>query len=267
MKLGFVGTGTIAEAVVRGLCHSDMPPCTIIVSPRGAENARRLARAFPSVAIASSNQDVVNQSEIVFLALRPQIAEDAIRSLTFKPGQRVVSFIATVSREMLQSWATQQLQITQAVPLPFVGTHLGATAIFPPTPIVAALFNRLGTAVEVEKASDLELLLTASALMGTYFGLLEHVAGWLEARGLHQKEATPYLRQLHAGLAHTLTESRSEFGMLRTEYSTKGGLNEQLFDVFSTQGGLAALGDGLEAVLARIRKNRPAPCASPGETQ
>lgn len=258
MKLGFIGTGTITEAVVRGLCHQSLPKCTITVSPRGAEHAKRLAQTFDNVRIADNNQDVVDSSDIVFLALRPQIAEPEIRALRFNTNQRVVSFVATLSRELLQSWVSEPLQITQAVPLPFVGAHLGATAIYPPTPDVAALFNQLGTAVEVSDPAELELLLTASALMGTYFGLLEKASEWLQSKGLQSKDANAYLRLLHAGLANALTTNEAHFSALREEFSTKGGLNEQLFDVFSNNGGLTALDTGLDAVLDRIKKNRPA---------
>lgn len=258
MTLGFIGTGTITEAVVRGLCHHSLPKYSITVSPRGAEHAKRLAQIFDNVRIAANNQDVVDSSDIVFLALRPQIAEPEIRALRFKANQRVVSFVSTLSRELLQSWVSEPIQITQAVPLPFVGAHLGATAIYPPTPDIAALFNQLGTAVEVSDPAELELLLTASALMGTYFGLLEKASEWLHSKGLQSEVANAYLRQLHVGLANALTTNEAHFSALREEFSTKGGLNEQLFAVFSNQGGLTALDSGLDVVLDRIKKNRPA---------
>jgi pyrroline-5-carboxylate reductase len=258
MTLGFIGTGTITEAVVRGLCHQSLPKCTITVSPRGAENAKRLAQTFDNVRIAANNQDVVDSSDIVFLALRPQVAEPEIRALRFKANQRVVSFVSTLSRELLQSWVSVPIQITQAVPLPFVGVRLGTTVIYPPNPDVAALFNQLGTSVEVSDPAELELLQTASALMGTYFGLLEKASEWLQSKGLQSEDAIAYLRQLYAGLANALATSDEHFSALRKEFSTKGGLNEQLFDVFSSQGGLTALHSGLDAVLDRIKKNRPA---------
>jgi len=61
------------------------------------------------------------------------------------------------------------------------------------------------TAVEVSDPAELELLLTASALMGTYFGLLEKASEWLHSKGLQSKDATAYLRQFHVGLANALT--------------------------------------------------------------
>ena len=111
--------------------------------------------------------------------------------------------------------------------------------------------------MEVSDPAELDLLLTASALMGTYFGILEKASEWLQSKGLQSEDATTYLRQLHAGLANALTANEANFSALREEFSTKGGLNEQLFDVFSNHGGLTALDSGLDAVLNRIKKNRP----------
>jgi len=43
MKLGFIGTGNITTVLVEGLCTAQDPPASILVSPRNAEKAARLA--------------------------------------------------------------------------------------------------------------------------------------------------------------------------------------------------------------------------------
>ena len=47
MTLGFIGTGSIAAAVVKGLCRADPAPDAVLVSPRNAEKAAALAAEFP----------------------------------------------------------------------------------------------------------------------------------------------------------------------------------------------------------------------------
>jgi pyrroline-5-carboxylate reductase len=46
------------------------------------------------------------------------------------------------------------------------------------------------------------------------------------------------------------------FEELRTDYSTKGGLNEQVFDLFKSHGGAAAVTGGLEAAFSRLAPRR-----------
>ena len=54
--IGFVDTGKIAGALVRGLASAAAPPERISVSPRNAQSAAELARELPSVCVAAMTQ-------------------------------------------------------------------------------------------------------------------------------------------------------------------------------------------------------------------
>src|SRR5262245_11322678 len=100
MTLGFVGTGTITAAMVRGLHRAgfDRP---LVLSPRNAELAAKLAAECTNVSIGSSNQDVLDQCETVFIAVTPQVVDEVMAGLRFEPRHRVVSLVATVSMRRL----------------------------------------------------------------------------------------------------------------------------------------------------------------------
>jgi len=72
VRLGFVGTGAITSAIVTGLNAAGIGDDTILVSPRNAETAASLAAMFAGVTVAASNQAVLDGSDIVMLAVRPQ---------------------------------------------------------------------------------------------------------------------------------------------------------------------------------------------------
>ena len=254
MKLGFVGTGTITEAIVTGLCTSGGKD-RIAVSPRNAERAAHLAAAFPEVTIAADNQAVVDAgNDMVFLAIRPQVAEAVIRPLAFRSGQTVVSLVAAIDRETLLTWIGTDVHLVQAIPLPFVARRDGVTAIYPRENEVEAVFNRLGRAVGCSSKAEYDVLAAASAIMGTTFGLLERLTGWMETQGLQPDTARSYIAPLFASLAHTAQQTTDmSFAELRGEFSTRGGLNEQVFRDFETKGGTAALTHAMDRVLARIR--------------
>ena len=227
----------------------------IVVSPRNSSVASRLADKFPIVRVGDDNQDVVDSADIVFLAIRPQIAEEVITQLRFRANQHVVSFIAAVQLETLAKWVKARVKITRAIPLPFVAELQGATAIYPPDEQIADLFSSLGTAVQAKDLKHYDLLGAASALMGTYFGLQETSARWLEAKGMPYDQARVYLNQLFAGLSEAASASpAASFEAMRWDFSTQGGLNEQVFTEFEAGGGTKALTQGLEAVLERIQR-------------
>lgn len=254
MTIGFVGTGTITEAVVTGLGKTGFRNTPIVLSPRGESVAARLAAANQNVSIALGNQDVLDRSDLVFLAVRPQIAEEVVRALRFRPSHHVVSFVAATPFEQLLDWIDQPVLLSQAIPLPFVADLQGATAIHPPDEISNAVFSALGTPVQVESKREFDLLAVAASIMGTYFGILETTSAWLESQGLPRAAGDAYLRQLFSGLDHAArSRPATSFDELVAEHSTKGGLNEQVLEDFRNFGGTVALQKALGRVLARIR--------------
>lgn len=248
MTLGFIGVGVIAAAMVEGLGGGD-----IVLSPRGAVLAADLARRFARVRVADSNQAVVDAASTVVLAIRPQIAEEVVRSLRFRPDQRVISLVAATPIDKLRDWMGHDLPISRAVPLPFVADRACVTPVFPPDPETEALFNRLGTAIACETLHEFDLLAVGSTMMGSYFGILDTVQGWLVAQGLPAPAARAYMAGLFANLGQVAARSPADFATLRAEHSTKGGLNEQVFQTFVAQGGPAALTAALDGVLTRIQ--------------
>jgi len=252
-NIGFVGTGAITEAMVRGLLAEPAYASAIHLSPRNADIAARLAAEFDAVQVAPDNQAVVDRSDMVFLAIRPQVAEGVVRELVFRDGQPVVSVIAATDRQTLLEWIGAEVHLVQAIPLPFVSERRGVTAILPPDAETAALFNALGTAVECASRKEYDLLAAASALMSTYFGIMEFATAWLEENGLEQAKGRAYLAPLFESLAQRAHESALEsFGALSAEFATRGGLNEQVLSDFETKGGRLALTDALSRVFARI---------------
>lgn len=254
MRIGFIGTGAITEAMVTGIVGSGLDVAGILVSPRNREIAARLAGRFPLVRIVEDNQEAVDAADMLFLAVRPQIAGDVIPKLQFRKGQKVVSVIAATDRSALLGWIGEEVELTQAIPLPFVAERQGVTAIYPPNSAVAAIFAALGTAVECVTREEYDLLAVGSALMATYLGILDRTSGWFAEKGLDRGKARAYIAPLFASLAQrAVRDEGTPLEELAREFSTAGGLNEQVLTDFDRGGGHRALTDALERVLLRVR--------------
>jgi pyrroline-5-carboxylate reductase len=254
MILGFVGTGTITAAMVEGLRRGALADWPVVLSPRGATVAAGLAARFLDVTVAESNQAVVDAADCVVLAIRPQVAEAVISGLTFREGQRVLSLVAAYPVDRVAALARVPVaSVVRAIPLPFVASGQGVTPIYPPDADMAALFRSLGGVIEVGHLPDFDTYATASALMGSYFGLVEAATGWMVARGVAKGEADAYLRALFGSLGDVLRADPAPLDRLREEHSTRGGLNEMAHRVLVKGGGHEALRAALDAVLGRIR--------------
>lgn len=253
-KIGFIGTGAITDAMVRGLLAKPAAVPHVMVSQRSTDISAALAADFPQVIVSSDNQMIVDGCDTVVLAIRPQIAEEVVRPLQFREGQRVISVVAATSREALLDWIGADVRLSQAVPLPFVARRKGVTTVYPADADTAAIFDVLGNAVECETKAEYDLLAAASALMATYFGIMHRTTEWLSENGLPEEKGRAYLAPLFASLSDTaLRGSRdTAFMEMSHEFATKGGLNEQVFQDFDGKGGSDALRLALDRVLKRI---------------
>ena len=102
MKLGFIGTGNIVSDVVTGISKSKINYKQIVISPRNKKKALYLKRRFKKISIARNNQEVVNNSDWIFLGLLPKIGEKILPGLKFKKNQILISFMSTPNYSRLE---------------------------------------------------------------------------------------------------------------------------------------------------------------------
>ena len=261
-KYGFVGVGTMASAIVRGMCTLPTAPMTsIVLSPRGAEKAGALAAAFPeSVTIAADNQAVVDACDIIFIGVLPKQCEEVVRGLRFESRHTVVSLVSTAPLAMLQEACAPvpTAQVVRAIPLPPVAKHKGACVMTPPHPTVVGLFDLLGTVVAVETEVLMKKMMPVTALMGQLYAQHRATQQWLVAQGVDADSAAKWT----GAVFHTVTVDSAVAGASTFEElvheQTPGGLNEQVIREMTEAGTYSALSDSLDNCLARIEA-RPAP--------
>jgi len=258
MRLGFVGSGAITSAIVTGLASTSSDQPSIQLSPRNSESAARLAARFLGVSVASSNQEVLDTSDVIVLAVRPQVAPHVISELRFRPSHRVISVISSFSVAALSARVAPALKVTRAVPLPSVADRRGPTPIYPPDPLVAELFGKLGVAIQVEREDEFEAFCAATATIASYFTFADTIVSWLAGHGIPHAQARDYISRIFRGLADaTTTAPAPAFKVLSDEHATRGGINEQLLTHLAGHGVFKDLSQGLDAVLHRILTAQP----------
>jgi pyrroline-5-carboxylate reductase len=252
MRLGFLGTGTITSAMVTGL-SATKDEYAMVLSPRNGVIAADLARRFPSVAIASSNQAVLDACETVVIAVRPQIAEGVLKELRFSADHNVVSVVSGVPVARLSGLVAPAAKITRAVPLPSAARRGSPTAIYPRDRLTVELFGLLGEAFAVDTEREFDALCTVTATMATYFAFAGGAAGWLTRQGIAAQEARDYVAAIFLGLAETAVEGRgSSFEELAAQHATRGGTNEQVLTYLRGHGVFERFGEGLDGVMRRV---------------
>ncbi len=249
---GVLGVGSIAAAMVVGLCEGVERPPTVLLSPRNAATAAGLAQRFDSVSIAADNQAVVDGADVVLVAVLPGQIESVLTDLDFEERHAVVSVVAGVSVDDLRSWVAPATRVARSVPLPAVAGRDGLTPVYPPLPEAIALFDGLGGAIAVDDAATYEALTVSTATVAAHFAFLGAIADWLVAHGLGEADARRYVAATFAGATETIRAGTVDFDALIAEVATPGGLNEQFARHLREAGAVDAVGSGMDEVLARL---------------
>jgi pyrroline-5-carboxylate reductase len=256
MTLGFLGTGTIAAAIVEGL-ESASSQYSFFLSPRNEATATRLASQFANVRVAHSNQAVLDGSDTVVLAVRPQIAHDVLSQLRFRPDHRIISLIPAVTLEYLRGVTAPSAAVTRAVPLPSAARRQSPTPIYPDDPAVKTLFSDLGLVIELDREEEFEAFTAATSIMSSYFRMAGTVADWMQREGVPTEKAHAFVSQILRGLAGAAAASpQSGFTELEADHQTAGGLNEQVLRSLIKAGVFKELDRALDDILARLLAGR-----------
>lgn len=255
MRIGFIGTGNIAVAMVRGLCRANPAPERVLVSPRNAAKAAALADEFPQVAVAADNQAVVDGSDWVVLSMRPPAVAELVAPLTFRRGQKVISLVAATPLATLKGLLAPATDVVRAVPQPTVARHTGPVALFPADTDAIALFERIGTAVPVDDEAQFDALCTITAIAASQFALFGRVADWLIGQGVERQSAVRFTTAIAQTVAADADKAEEHgFAALIKEVSTPGGMNEQVLRMLSEAGWFPPVDAALDAIMARYRK-------------
>jgi pyrroline-5-carboxylate reductase len=259
ISLGFVGSGDITHAIVTGLFKQAGQRYEVWLSPRNAGISKELSERYPDVHVAQDNQHVVEQAEIIFLAVRPQIASEVLGTLSFRPDQCAVSLIAGFgTRKVSESLRDAPQRIVRALPLLMVARAASRTVLYPADTHVRDIFDSIGGSLSVDSEEQYDAMLALSASMGLFFATAHAQSRWACERGVDYDVARDYLMSLYKGLADTALLDSTRLDALSRHYSTTGGINEQVVSLMTQAGMLDNINntyDSIETRLAAIRQS------------
>ena len=255
MKLGFIGTGNITVAVVNGICRSKISFKKILVSSRNKSKALKLSKKFKKVAIAKTNQEIVDKCNWVFLAITPKVGEKIIPKLNFRPNQKIISFISTIKLAQLKKFIKKKVKIIRAIPLPPISIGKGPVPICPPDKQAKSFFDKIGTTIEIKSEKSSNNFWSMSGMMAPFYEMLKVQSDWLVKRGVKRNNAQKYITSLFLALSQDAVEnSKENLKNLVKESQTPKGLNEQGVKELTKAGFYKSLEKTLNSIHRRLNK-------------
>lgn len=223
MRVGFLGTGEITAAMVRGLAGRGHE---VLVSPRNAGRAAALAAEFAEVTVAP-NDEVVAGSDVVFLCLLAKVAKEVLTGLPFRAGQSVISVMVDAPLSLLRPLCAPATDIAITIPLPPIARGGCPLPVYPPSPALDALFGDRNLILTQPSEEALAAHIGASALCATQLDQIMTAADWLAGFTGNRDAAESYV----AAMIRAYLPERPRGGELPEALrmlSTEGGFNATL---------------------------------------
>ena len=255
MILGFIGTGKIASSVITGICKSNISFKKILISQRNKKISKNLKNRFDKIIIAKNNQQIVDQSDWVFLSVTPDVGKKIIKLLKFKSRHIIVSFISTINLLQLKKAIKVKATIVRAIPLPPISLKKGPVPICPPNKKVKAFFDEIGTTVEIKNEKSSINFWSTSGMMASYYEILSVMSNWLVKKGVKREDAQKYITSLFLALSEdAIVNSKKDLKYLVKESQTPRGLNEQGLKEMSKKGVYKSIVNTLNSIHKRLNK-------------
>ena len=255
MNLGFIGTGTIAIAVIKGIFKSKISFKKIYISERNKKNSQKLKKKYNKVVVVKKNQEIIDKCDWVFLSVTPSVGKKIIKELKFKSSQTLISFISTITLSQLKKAVRVKAKIVRAIPLPPISLKKGPVPICPPNSKVRKFFNQLGTTVEIKNEKLSINFWSTSGMMAPFYEMLRVMTDWLVKRGVKRNNAQKYITSLFLALSEDAVEnSKDNLKNLVKESQTPKGLNEQGVKELTKAGFYKSLERTLNSIHKRLSK-------------
>ena len=253
MKIGIIGTGVIASAIVTGFCTKKTGH-EFFLSPRNAERAAALAAKFSLARVCASNQEVVDSAEWVFICLHKKHFT-ALNDIKFRREQKVVNMSAEMKLPDLKNTIGETAILAHVIPLPFIKSGFGPLLAYPEIKELGELFASVSDVCFVHKQKDIHTLQIVTGIMSAYYMLLNEIVKFSDEQGLEHDLSVKFLCSLFKSLCtQAANSSNCDLVELANEM-TPGGYNEQAMNELLGNGAIGAWRITLDRLLARLKES------------
>ncbi|GFR45533.1 hypothetical protein Agub_g6926 [Astrephomene gubernaculifera] len=230
-RIGFLGSGQMAEALARGLIKRGLITADQIVCNDPNPVRKELFRSFGATPY-DSNADVARHSDVLFVAVKPQHVSQVLSEVrpVLGEGHTVVSIAAGITVEKLVEAAGPDARVVRVMPNTpcLVGETaaamcLGGKATCEDEVLVRRIFEAVGRIYTVDE----KLLAAVTGLSGSgpayVFMAIEALADGGVRAGLPRDIAQALAAQTVLGSAKMVLETGSHPGALKDMVTSPGG--------------------------------------------
>lgn len=262
MRLGFIGCGNMAKAIIQGIVAKGLVAPDDIMGSNTTEKNAKTTHDLLGIQTTTDNTMVAGESDIVFLCVKPQQFEGVIAQIRDHLHERQI--IISIAPGKTIAWLSEQIgrpaKVVRVMPNTPAVVGEGATTfcigdlVAPEdTKIVRELLESFGLAIEIKES----LMDAASAVGGSspayVYMFIEALADGGVAEGLPRAQAIELAAQAVLGSAKMVLKTGKHPAQLKDEVCSPGGSTIEGVEVLEDGGFRGATMGAIRACTTKAR--------------
>lgn len=264
-RIGFIGAGNMATAIIGGLIEQGLAPSNIMAAEPSEDRLKCVSEQL-GISTTTDNNALARDADIIVLAVKPQVLQSVVQALRadLRPDQLLVSIAAGVDMETLESWLRSDQNTSPAIVRVMPNTPAqvlkGASGLFANAAVTveqrelaSALFAAIGSS-EWLAQEDLMHAVTALSGSGPAYGFLviEAMEQAAIEQGIEPDMAREFAAQTLLGAAQmVLSNPDISPGQLKRNVMSPGGTTERAVSVLEGEDVPGIMKRAMDAAQAR----------------
>lgn len=259
MKIGFIGLGNMATAMIGGMLQKGMTePENVIGCDKLPEAMEKIKDKF-NITTVTKNADIAAQADVLFLAVKPLFLPEVIEEIRERVSADtlVVSIVAGRTLSWLQeAFARPELKLIRCMPNTPALVLAGCTGVCAGENVSARelekaveLLGSFGKASVVpERLMDVVVGISGSS-PAYVFLFIEAMADEAVAAGMPRSQAYEFAAQAVLGSAKMVLETGKHPGELKDMVCSPGGTTIEAVKVLEEKGFRGVVMDAVAACI------------------
>ncbi len=262
IQIGFIGTGKMGEALIRGLLHANLVPSGNIHASDMDKTKLQILENEVKINICRDNCDAVSRSDVLIVAVKPQIVPAVLKEIkSYIKSQLIISIAAGVTIETFEKNLSDGTKVIRVMPNIAATVMEAASAISPGSTvskddiaIAVSIFNAIGKTVIIQE----NLMDAVTGLSGSgpayIFMLIDALADGGVHEGLDRNTAKLLAAQTFLGAARMVLQGENHPGELKDMVTSPGGTSIHGVRAMEEHGIRAAMINAVIAACARSKE-------------
>jgi pyrroline-5-carboxylate reductase len=262
-KVGFVGAGNMAEAICRSLIQEAFYKPTTLAAFDPSEERRKRFGDELGVYINKDNAELVERSENILLAVKPQVMEKALSEIkpAIGPGQTVISIAAGISTHYIETTLDRSVPVIRVMPNTplMVGTGTvalckGKYATDAHLEFARSLFASSAVTLIVDESQIDAVTAVSGSGPAYFFYLVEAMAQAGVELGLCREDALKLSANTALGSAKMMMQLPDSPEVLRKKVTSPAGTTEAAIKVMDQANMKQTIVEALHAAAKRSKE-------------